>query len=917
MKIRLGSINPRRYFNGQISTDIRLGGQTPGENLGFDGTPSALSENMYPAETISVIDYSSGGTKPISTTFAWTSGGVSVGSNVPYYTLQASDIGNAIQCVVEISDGSGLISATVAFGSCVAIPNNYDSYLISDAVTAEISLDTSGFDSFSWAGSTPANTQIDDLSLEKLTSSNGVVAFATDTDWNDSSPAATHLGCWHGPSKSWIVAPYDGLSGGIAGRPSFSMVHANAEVRSGDSIPSPMNDSTGWVFLFLSNYVSGSIDTWPDYGAETAGQNAGGMRTWTAIPQPADIGSDARSTLEPVAWFVDPPYEHATTLSLIGVVADHYNGIDRVEFFTSENRSIPYVVSTSSDSRGWEEYQFPLSLIDVGDQRVVEVRAVVYPSQSGRPRVIQGTITSDRINETDRQYTEQMRGKFSLYRIRNSSTTTYTVGTSGSHSSFRDALETIGSMSGDFSRREIVFADNENHDLLNGSAPSFIANPHNPVILRGNETTTTSGNYQTAVLRQSGYLKGGSAGEFRFANAIFSLEDLQLRAGEIQFYNIDNQMMIVNRCLLDSQTSVMTEYQGTTLDPAQDESSQKIPDGGIVYTNPALSAGRPTAILTSTSWSGRESFFYNSTITGGGLGVAIPVVVNCRSVSGTLDASHAPCTVNLTVENLSREIDRPYQSTPGMTIFIPGTTYSLGDFVLVYYNSAWRVYEAAVDNPDTGAFETGTGDIFPKVGGVVQWTDSSKHVDGWQGETFGEFTYIDNVLVSDYVFDGTSIGQPWFWRVTGEITGMAWRNWTITMSDIDANLNTRAPFAPPNHWIVRNVVWASGTLDRIRFDMSDLAGGVQADRGWATARDLTGTFDDPRRTAKNIKFINSSFVNGIYVYDEGDVLGTGTLNLPYGSGTAGFDAFANPSGSPAGWDIVLDGTSKPELNTGS
>ena len=270
MKIKLGSINPRRYFNGQIATDIRLGGQTPGENLGFDGTPSALSENMYPAETISVIDYSSGGTKPISTTFAWTSGGVSVGSNVPYYTLQASDIGNAIQCVVEISDGSGSISATVAFGSCVAIPNNYDSYLISDAVTAEISLDTSGFDSFSWAGSTPANTQIDDLSLEKLTSSAGVVAFATDTGWNDSSPAATHLGCWHGPSKSWIVAPYDGLSGGSDGRPSFSMVHANAEVRSGDSIPNPMNDSTGWVFLFLSNYVSGSIDTWPDYGAETA-----------------------------------------------------------------------------------------------------------------------------------------------------------------------------------------------------------------------------------------------------------------------------------------------------------------------------------------------------------------------------------------------------------------------------------------------------------------------------------------------------------------------------------------------------------------------------------------------------------------------------------------------------------------------
>jgi hypothetical protein len=542
----------------------------------------------------------------------------------------------------------------------------------------------------------------------------------------------------------------------------------------------------------------------------------------------------------------------------------------------------------------------------------------VYPKTAGKPRVLQGIISDALVNGTDKQYTQQNRGLFSLVRIKNLTSNVINVGSGETITTLRDALGELGNVSNDFSKHEIVFTDQEEYAILDGSASGFAANQHCPIILRGATTNSASADYQTAVLRQSGYStpvgQAGAtdAGDFRFTDATFSLQDIQLRAGEVQFDNALNTMMIAERCLLDSKTEPLTTFAGTTL-TGNTPASQTGANAGVTFTNPVLDAGRPTAILTSNAWRGRESYFYGCKTVGGGLGVGIPVVVNHTSQDGTLDASHAPCTVKMDVINMSENVDRVYQRSASMTMFDQNTTYAEEDVVLVYYNSAWRVYEAAVADPEKDAFIAGSGDLFPKdSNNVIQWTDVAKHTDGWQGETFSEYTSIENVWLSDYTFDGDSIGQPWFWRQEGDITGMVWKNWNITMSSTDANLNTRAPFAPPNHWLLRDVGWASGSVDRFRIDMSDLTGSGSANRGWATIR------TNESFAARNILFDQTDFVNGIYVYDEADELGTGSLNQPYGLGVTGFAAFANPSGTPAGFDIELtSGTATPELTTGT
>jgi hypothetical protein len=314
------------------------------DGVSFLGTPSTVSANMFPATTLSVDDYASTGT---TTVFAWTSGGASVGSDLPYYTLVDSDVGNAISCSVTISDASSSAEATVSFGTCIENSNSYRATLIDDAETDAMDISTSGgYRTFTpWYGDTPTTTGISLLSKRKLINdAAGTLAFATDADFLDSGiPVAPWAACWHEPSKAWVAAPYVGNQGSNAGRPQFGIKDATAQVRSGDALPASLNNTDGWSFLFLSSYDSASnaVDDWPDYTTGAIEQSAGGMPEWPDLTVPPDIGSGARSTLEPIAWFVDPPYKHVENSDVIGVVADHYNGIEKVEFYeSSENRTI-------------------------------------------------------------------------------------------------------------------------------------------------------------------------------------------------------------------------------------------------------------------------------------------------------------------------------------------------------------------------------------------------------------------------------------------------------------------------------------------------------------------------------------------------------------------------------------------------
>lgn len=697
---------------------------------------------------------------------------------------------------------------------------------------------------------------------------------------------------------------------------------------------------------------------------------------WDWIAQPADVGSGDLSEVQPVAWFVSPPYEHVDTSAgtvTVDVVADHFNGIDRVEFFTNLEQVTPVVVSIESSVTspttgvGYKVYRATVPVGSVNES-IVEIRAVVYPATAGRPRVLQGVIEDVNINMEERAYPEAMRGHFSLFRILTNSETTYHISTSGDDGDNVDgslanpfktpqrAMKAIGDQTDEWKKHVLVFQDNQQHDLGTSSADGFVANKHCPIVFRGNTTDTGHVDYRSAELGQSDYGPSQTTpGQFRYTDAIIALEDLNLRNGEIQFYNDFNQLMIVQRCMFDSNTVAMTAYDDgsglQTLSPAQSGlyTGSSGPDmdyftfqqstrfGAMLVQTPAQATGHVNAILTNAeSWPGRRTYIYDSEQYGGGFGVGIVAQVGVKTTNATLDTSHAPCTVGLTNIGQSWGCQMVFQRDNNAVFYDTNDSYVDGDKILVFYKHAWRVYEATQDSPDTSDFDSwptsNGGDPLPEDNDFpitpTGWERKDKHIDTWQGETYQQYTIAENYCLTNITMDDTSISQPFIWRITGKMKDVLWRDWEVDSNNsskgFDPTLYSQI-FTPMDHWIWKDCTWTSGTQSNIMLKMYDEG----SERGWAIQRDLYGPSGETRNAVwDNVSFGDDAGDNLtiLTISDEeynntGNGYLGGSLNAPYGTDLEGAAApttwpnFINLSGSPIGWDITIRNMDTPAIGT--
>jgi len=121
-------------------------------------------------------------------------------------------------------------------------------------------------------------------------------------------------------------------------------------------------------------------------------------RTWNDTPQPASYsdGGDHpadQQTLPIARWNVIPMQVIDSDGFNIGVVAFHANGIDRVEFQANNGPVTTVNEMTRNPRTGNREYWVTLQAPENND--LIEIRAIVYPKDQGKPFVLQNTPNGD------------------------------------------------------------------------------------------------------------------------------------------------------------------------------------------------------------------------------------------------------------------------------------------------------------------------------------------------------------------------------------------------------------------------------------------------------------------------------------------------------------------------------------------
>lgn len=112
-----------------------------------------------------------------------------------------------------------------------------------------------------------------------------------------------------------------------------------------------------------------------------------------ATSQPSTVGTGSGSDAVAIARWDVVPYQTFDRTLVIGVVAFHMNGIDRVEFSADGGTWTSVSQMTLNPDSGVWEYCATLRASDFSDGQL-EVRAIAYPTV-GIPRVLQGLTRTD------------------------------------------------------------------------------------------------------------------------------------------------------------------------------------------------------------------------------------------------------------------------------------------------------------------------------------------------------------------------------------------------------------------------------------------------------------------------------------------------------------------------------------------
>ncbi|MEK6811693.1 MAG: hypothetical protein AABX96_04245, partial [Nanoarchaeota archaeon] len=115
---------------------------------------------------------------------------------------------------------------------------------------------------------------------------------------------------------------------------------------------------------------------------------------WTgSTPIPAPIGTSSVAGYDATAiahWDMVPFQDVITTMN-VGVMAYHYNGIEKVSFSVNNGPWIDVTSRTLNPETNVEEYWVVLDASRFSTAGSVEIRAVAYPRTAGQVKVLQGT----------------------------------------------------------------------------------------------------------------------------------------------------------------------------------------------------------------------------------------------------------------------------------------------------------------------------------------------------------------------------------------------------------------------------------------------------------------------------------------------------------------------------------------------
>lgn len=595
------------------------------------------------------------------------------------------------------------------------------------------------------------------------------------------------------------------------------------------------------------------------------------LGSWTTTAQPGTEGNSSGKLVTndylPMTSFIEPPAT-ATTSSThkVSVIADHANGIDRVEFYA--NGGAATVVTTEVPRTDWgvtldsripqgEIFTAELDLSNVAAGVPVEVRAIVYPIY-GTPRVLQGSPISTQLAMDSNEVSQEVQeGTLSIFVTKVASQKVIDV------TAIRGLSAAIANevMSWDATKQYVFKLGGALNNWNDGLTTSVNMAPYIPIVVRGDlanrgtyiydaNCPLSSSTTEPSALPNSVQLNNTST-SVDGAGCYVQYENLHLDQSTTQFDSPSKTSPmghIIKDCFLDRGLEVIGSYRGTTLTnlPAMAPENS---DGLILLQDPFTSStvyapkycldqpnfdipdvvfNKPNTSYTSPSRAGCGVFILESKLVGlKNLGQGVMMQRNNLHLANTQDVCGSGTALNIFADdtNFRGKICFIVADTT-IEFWDPDKVYVPGAKLLVQDSSS----EATVPAPRWGVYTLNPGENpgtylppgnnalfdseYPEDQGTmgdIYWNRSDPHVDMYQPPVNTTAGAVQNVIYQNAYIGENALMQPILhaWKVnTGmDMNGMGFKNWTCFGEQVFASPQRCQFTAKMTHHVMRNWDW--------------------------------------------------------------------------------------------------------------
>ena len=270
-----------------------------------------------------------------------------------------------------------------------------------------------------------------------------------------------------------------------------------------------------------------------------------------------------------VGSFIEAPVTATESSTIdVSVIADHANGVDRVEFIANEGTA--FSVSTEALRTSWDagsdwsaDNDLPNSscytaTLDLSAQAAgdpVEIRAIIYPTH-GIPLVLQGDGTNNpAVWSSDGKTYE---GTNSVFFTKVAETVTVDVNTSDG---LRDAID---SQTFDATKQYVFSLTQALSEWSSGPDLSIDVNPYVPVIVRGSIADRGVSTYHAAcptnsppTVAQPKTLNATNAS----GGIFWQFENLSIYQGTTAFIHNAGNGSIIRDCIITREAEIVTDFK--------------------------------------------------------------------------------------------------------------------------------------------------------------------------------------------------------------------------------------------------------------------------------------------------------------------------------------------------------------------